>query len=110
MSSLISKLIRALIQKEFELDHNNDVILTGLYAVNMRALQKMRCHWFQYDIVFIPNDSPDGRLKIINQYIEKQLLRYLEERPISYLNELIYILFDEFDIAIDESIVWKTLL
>ena len=27
----------------------------------------------------------------------------------SYLNELIYILFDKFDIAIDESIVWKTL-
>ena len=109
MPSLISKPIRALIQEEFELGHNNDAILTGPYAVNMRALQRMRCHWLQYDTVFIPNDSPGGRPKIINQYIEKQLLRYLKERPMSYLNELIYMLFDEFDIAIDENTVWRTL-
>ena len=76
----------------------------------MRALQKMRSHWVQYGIVFIPNDSsPGGRLRVISQYIEEQLLAYLEERPISYLDELVYMLFDEFDLAVDESTVWRAL-
>ena len=105
MLSLISEFIRILIQKKFELGHSNDTILINSYVINVRVLQKMRCHWLQYNIVFISNDNFGGRLKIINQYIEKQLFRYLEERLISYLNELIYILFDKFDIAVDESIV-----
>ena len=105
MPSPIPEPIRALIQEEFELGHSNDAILAGPYAVSMRALQRMRCHWLQYGTVFIPNDSPGGRPRIISQYIEEQLLRYLEERPMSYLDELVYMLFDEFDIAVDESTV-----
>ena len=97
--------IRTLIQHEFELGHSNDVILAGPYSVGTRTLQRMRSHWHQYGTVFIPNDSPGGRPRVISQHVEAQLLAYLEERPMSYLDELVYMLFDQFDLVVDESTV-----
>lgn len=101
--------IRALIQDEFELGHSNDVILAGPYGVGMRSLQRMRSYWVQYGTVFIPNESPGGRPRVISQQIEEQLLAYLEERPMSYLDELVYMLFDDFGLVVDESTVWRAL-
>ena len=97
--------IRALIQEEFEQGHSNDVIVTGPYNVGMRSIQKMRSHWVQYGTVFIPTISPPGRPRVISQWVEEQLLAYLEERPMSYLDELVYMLFDEYNLIVDESTV-----
>ena len=101
--------IRALIQEKFELGHSNDVIVTGLYYISLRSLQRMRSHWVQYNTVFILNNSLGRRPRVINQYYEEQLLAYLEERPMSYLDELVYMLFNEYDLVVDESTVWRVL-
>ena len=69
----------------------------------------MRSYWVQYDIVFISNDSSGERPRVISQHIEKQLLAYLEERPMLYLDELIYMLFNEFNLVVDKSIVQRVL-
>ena len=69
----------------------------------------MRSHWVQYDTVSISTVRPPGRPRVISQWVEEQLLAYLEERPMSYLDELVYMLFDEYDLIVDESTVWRVL-
>lgn len=75
----------------------------------MRGLQRPRSHWLQYGTVFVSNASPGGRPRAITQLHEQQLLLYLEARSMSYLDELVYMLFDEYDLVVNENTVWRTL-
>ena len=109
MPSPVPEPIRALIQEEFERGYSNDAIVAGPYGVGMRTVQRMRSHWVRYGTVFIPNDSPGGQPRVISQLIEEQLLAYLEQRPMAYLDELVYMLFDEFDLVVDQCTVWRCL-
>ena len=49
------------------------------------------------------------RPRVLSRLHEEELLAYSDERPMAYLNERAYYLFDEFDIAVDEATVWRTL-
>ena len=100
--------IRALIQEEFEKGYTNDAILAGNAVIKIRTLQNLRAKWVRYGTVFIP-DTPGGRPSTIPDIVEQELLAYLEQRPMAYLDEMAYFLFDEFDLTVDESTVWRYL-
>jgi len=62
-----------------------------------------------YGTVFLPSENVGGRPRIINELLEHELLNYLEERPMAYLDEMAYFLLDEYGVAVDEVTVWKCL-
>lgn len=61
---------------ELELGFSNDEILAG-HDVSLRTVQRMRGVWLEYGVVHIL-----GRL------YEDELLAYLDERPMAYLDEI----------------------
>ena len=102
MPSPIPKPIRALIQYEFELGYNNNTILAGPYHLSSRILQRIRRTWLDSGSVFIAKENPGGRPQLINDFYKQQLLLYLEQRLIVYLNKLSYFLLDEWELDADE--------
>ena len=59
--------------------------------------------------MYIIKDNPGGIERIISNQYEEILLLYLEERPQAHLDEIAWFMFDEFDVATDESTVWRAL-
>ena len=100
---------RAAIQRELELGFNNDTILLGGYDVSLRTLQRMRRSWRTYREVYIPSENRGGRPRALHQVYEEELLAYLEQRPMAYLDEMAFFLLDEFDVQVDEATIWRAL-
>ena len=46
---------------------------------------------------------------IISSYHEEQLRIYLQHRPMAYLNEMAWFLYDEHQIECSEATVWRAL-
>jgi len=109
MVAAIPEPIRALIQHEFELGYSVDMVAAGPYNVGLSTLQRMRRMWRLYGTVFLPSENVGGRPRIINELLEHELLNYLEERPMAYLDEMAYFLLDEYGVDVDEVTVWKCL-
>ena len=109
MVAPIPEPIRAIIQHEFELGYCDDAIVAGPYSVSLRSVQRMRSCWRHYGTVFLSTGAVGGRSRALQDYHEYELLEYLRERPMAYLDELRYHLYDSFEILIDESTVWRTL-
>lgn len=109
MVAPIPEPIRALIQHEFELGYSIDTIAAGPYNVSLTTLYKMRQTWHLYGTVYIPSESLGGRPMIISELLGQELLNYLEERPMAYLDEMAYFLLDEYGVAVDEVTVWRCL-
>ena len=82
--------------------------MAGPYEVKIRTLQNLRAKWLKYGTVFIP-DTPGGRPSVVPDLVEQELLVYLEQHPMAYVDEMVYFLFDEFDLTVDESTVWRHL-
>ena len=79
---------RAAIQRELELGFDNDTILLGSYDVSLRTLQRMRKSWRQYGEAYIPSEDRGGRPRALPQLLQEELLAYLEQRPLAYLDEI----------------------
>ena len=109
MPAPVPEPIRGLIQYEFELGYSNDSILAGPYRVSRRTLQSMRATWRRYGTVFIPSESIGGCPRVMSDLHEQELLRYLDQRPMAYLDEMAYFLLDEYELAVSETTVWRTL-
>ena len=101
--------IRALVQYEFELGYSNDAILAGPYQVSLRTLQRMRRTWLDSGTVFVAKENYGGRPRLIDDFYGQQLLLYLEQRPMAYLDELSYFLLDEWELDVDDATVWRAL-
>jgi len=43
---------------------------------------------------------PPGRPRVLSRLYEEELLAYLDERPIAYLDKIAYYLLKEFNIAV----------
>jgi len=56
-------------------------------------------------VVYVPSDILRGRPRKLSILYIEELLEYLDERPIAYLDELVYYLFDEFNLLVDKLIV-----
>lgn len=101
--------IRALIQHEFELGYSVDAVAAGPYGVSLSTLRRMKKTWALYGTVFIPSENKGGRPRVISELLEHELLAYLEQRPMAYLDEMAYFLLDEHEVAVDEATVWRAL-
>ena len=106
----IAPWIREHIRHELELGYDNDQILAGGYGISRRTLQRMRKTWKEWDSVCIPFQAPQpGRDRIINDLLQEELLIYLDQRPMAYLDEMAWFLYDEFDVTVDEPTIWPYL-
>ena len=88
---------------KFRLESGEDA--TG---VSSRQLRKMRHNWEHFSEVAKPQLATGQRKKMNQQQID-QLLVYLDQRPTSYLDEMCWFLYDEFDVLVRESTVSRTL-
>ena len=86
-------------------DDNTIITATG---VSIRQLRKMRRNWERFNEVAKPQLAA-GRRKKLNQQQIDQILVYLDQRPTSYLDEMCWFLYDEFDVLVSESTVSQTL-
>lgn len=109
MPPAIAAHVRERIRYEFELGYSNDQIVAG-YDVSIRTVRRMRKTWKEWDMVYIPNQvvKPGPRHKI-DDLLQEELLIYLDSRPMAYLNEMAWFLYDEFDVRVDETTVWRSL-
>ena len=96
--------LRTTVHFHLERGDSNDFIRDATKS-STRQIQRMRANWTQFGEVTAPKMSLCGRPRALSQYHELQLLGYLEQRPTAYLDEMCWFLFDEFDIAVDESTV-----
>lgn len=61
-------------------------------------------------MVYIPFIAPQpGRNRLISDLLQEELLIYLDQRPMAYLNEMAWFLYNEFEVTIDESTIWRCL-
>lgn len=109
MVAPIPEPIRALVQYEFELGYSVDAVVAGPYGVSLRSLQRMYKSWRLYGTVFIPSEIKGGRSRMLSELHTHELLEYLDQRPMAYLDEMAHFLLDEFGLAVDESTVWRAL-
>lgn len=90
---------------EMELRYTKDVIFTR-YPISLRTIQRMRRSYNSYGVIWVPPIDPGGRPRLLSA---SQLLGYLKERLSSYLDETANYLFDEWDMSINESTVFRAL-
>ena len=108
MTPPIAPAVRDMIRNELELGYDDDQILAA-YDISKRTLQRMRKTWKEYGLMYIPKDPSPGRPRILGDIVLEELLCYLDTRPMAYLDEMAWFLFDEFDILVDEVTVWRAL-
>lgn len=108
MPSPFSDSLRNSIKIHFERKDSTKFISKAT-GVNVRQIQKMRKSWTQYGDVVAPKLTIGHRPRKLTEFHEEELLKYLEEKPTAYLDEISWFLFDEFSISIDESSIGKCL-
>ena len=61
-------------------------------------------------MVYIPPpENLSGRPRVISDALQEELLIYLDSRPMAYLDEMAWFLWDEYELAVDESTIWRCL-
>ncbi len=88
-------------------DSNQTIVATA--GVSLRQVQRMRSNWTHFGEVTAPVLTIGHRPRKLSQFHEIELLRYLEQRPHAYLDEMCWFVWDEFGISVDDSIVSKAL-
>ena len=100
--------LRAIVQYELQVGLTNEQIRKK-HGVPESTIRRYRTSWEQTGEVYIETDNRGGRPHAISSEYEQILLLYFEQRPYAYLDEVAWFLFDEFDVNVDESTVWRTL-
>jgi len=105
----VAPAVREHIRHEFELGYSNDQI-AATYEVSIRIIRRIRRSWKEWDMVYIPFIAPQpGRNYLISDLLQENLLIYLDQRPMAYLNEMAWFLYDEFEVTVDKSTIWRCL-
>ena len=88
---------------------DDDIVrISTQYFVTERQMQKMKKNLRIYDFVMVSSLTRDRSLSI-NQNMQTRLLEYIDLRFIAYLNEMIYFIYDTYDIVVSISTVAKFL-
>jgi hypothetical protein len=100
--------LRKIITLRFVRNDFNKIIVV-IAEVNLRQMQRMRFNWTHFDemtsfVLIIKHKS-----RKLNQFHEIELLNYLKHRSHAYLNEMIWFIWNEFEIFVNDSIFNKTL-
>ena len=78
-------------------------------GVSQQQVSKMSSNLRAYSSVVAPC-LPQGRPRILDEEMEATLLAWLDEKPLSYLFEMVYFLFDTFDgLEVSEKMVGNIL-
>jgi transposase len=108
MSSSLDSTIRETIILRFVQDDINKVI-SEVIDVSLRQMQKMKLNWTHFDDVISSRMFIDHRSRRLTKFHENELLKYIEQRSHAYLDEMIWFLWDEFEISLDEFTVSRAL-
>lgn len=105
----VTPAVREAIRHEFELGYTNKQVRVR-HEVSGRTLRRMRSSWKRWSSVYIPFQSPHpGRDRILHDALQEELLIYLDQRPMAYLDEMAWFLYDEFNVTLDESTIHRAL-
>ena len=101
--------IRDMVQTDMELGYDDDAIFAAGYSTCLRTIQRMRHSFDCYGLVYIPPEQEGGRPRALDDFFMAELLQFLECRPSAYLDEMIYFLYDEYDLVVSAPTVWRAL-
>ena len=88
---------------------DDDIVrISTQYFVTERQMQKMKKNLRIYDSVMTSSLTRDRSLSI-DQNMQTRLLEYIDLRSIAYLNEMIYFIYDTYDIVVNISTVARFL-
>jgi transposase len=108
MSSSLNVTLRETITLRFVRSDFNKVII-AIIDVSLRQIQQMRFNWTHFEEIILHVLIIEHRFRKLNQLHEIELLNYLKHRSHAYLNEMCWFIWDEFEIAVNDSIVSKAL-
>ena len=78
-------------------------------GITQPQIAKMRRNLMAFGSVVSPS-LPRGRPRVLDEEMETTLLAWLDEKPLSYLFEMVYFLFDTFDgVEVSEKTVGNIL-
>ena len=104
----LSETLRETITLRFVRGDSNKTI-ASVTGVGIRQIQRMRRNWTHFGDVVLPQLSIGHRPRKLSQFHEIELLKYLEQRPHAYLDEMCWFIWDEFQISADETTVGRAL-
>ena len=98
------EIMREIITFKFDRENNNKIIVDSI-EMNMRQMQKMRFNWKHFDEIIFFSLSIEHRFRKLSQFHEIQLLNYLKCRLHAYLNEMMWFMWNEFEIIVNNSTI-----
>jgi transposase len=108
MTPSLSQTLRETITLRFVRGDANKAI-SEVTGVSLRQVQQMKRNWTHFGDVVPPRMSIGHRPRRLTKFHEDELLKYIEQRPHAYLDEMVWFLWDEFEIALNESTVSRAL-
>lgn len=92
----------------FETDHSVTFISQRL-QVHRTTIYRMRLSWELFGQPYPPATCRRGRPAILTGQQLEYLFKYLDLRPTAYLDEMMWYLYDQFGIILNEKTLWGTL-
>ncbi len=106
MSSSLSSTMQSRIRVHF--DHSDfTVFIFKIIEVSMTQIKRIKRAYIIIDMIIAFIDERSFKL---SDYHAEQFIEYLHQWFTVYQDEMIWFLFDEFSIVIDQSIVFKLLV
>ena len=80
----------------FETNHSVNFIKKSL-GIGRSTIWRLRLSWELFGTPYPPSCCVKGRLSILTGQQVSRLLAYLEDRPIAYLDEMQWFLYDNYE-------------
>ncbi len=107
MSQALTQNLRDEIQFHLACDDNTAFIHKVIHVI-IQQINHMRKKHLHFSDVTSTLDTID-RLRILSEYHAQKLLCFLSQRLIVYQNDMIWFLYNEFDIVISQSMISRLL-
>lgn len=78
-------------------------------TVSVTQINRMRRYWENLGEVTPPKHVDQGRSAILARDVVDDLLFFLSQRPNAYLDEMRWFIWDEYDIEVSETTIWRAL-
>lgn len=92
----------------FDTDHSVHFI-AGKIKIHRTTVYRLRLSWELFGEPYPPSSCLRGRPAILTGYQIEMLLKYLDLRPTAYLDEMMWYLYGQFGVIVNEKTIWGTL-